>query len=93
MKEKEPLTTVWITKYALSDGILKIQAEIHKNENLVVYLSPKTSLRQYAHGNDWHTSAFDAFQQAQHKLDLKIASLKKQIAKLEKLQIKITEPK
>ncbi len=83
--------TVWITKYALTAGILKVSAR-RCDETMIAYRGPEHSVDQYFHGKDWHTTEQGAIAYAEDMLDRKIHSLKKQIAKLEKLQIKTVTP-
>ena len=72
---------VWITKYALTDGIKEATA--------------KKSNDGYGYVTDWHewfseedcfTDKFSAIQKAEKMRKKKIASLKKQIEKLEKMR-------
>jgi protein subunit release factor A len=77
---------VYITKYALTSGILEIEARNGTAENMVCYRSKGASYDQYAHGNDWHVDIDSAKAKAEQMRQAKIASLKKQIAKLEKLE-------
>jgi hypothetical protein len=78
---------VWITKYALTSGIMEIEAEFCESmSTMVSYRAKGAQYDQYAHGNDWHTDIESAKTKAKQMRLAKIASLKKQIAKLEKLE-------
>lgn len=71
----------WVTKYALTEGILVVDAE-------VTHYDTGTMLRwagwnNRAHGNDWHRTPEAALARAEEMRKTKIASLKKSIAKLE----------
>lgn len=78
---------VWITKYALTAGIMEVDAEFCKSMSTMVSYRPEgASYDQYAHGDDWHTDLDSAKAKAEQMRQAKIASLKKQIAKLEKLE-------
>lgn len=87
MQEKEKITA-WVTKYALSSGIDRVEAEVchYINSGMITYGS-----HQVAHGNDWHRAPGAALQRAQEMRTKKIDSLKKNIAKLEKLTFSIPE--
>ena len=72
---------VWITKYALTKGIFTANADV------VAPGMIKVSQGVYYHGRgrDWHESFSDAQRRAYDMRDEKIKSLKKMIAKLEKM--------
>ena len=82
---------VWITKYALSKGI--IETDVYEeclgtdpSGNMIsVKLNGYVS---YFHGkgNDWHTTKESAIQKAEEMRKKKMDSLKKQIEKLEKMK-------
>lgn len=72
---------VWITTYALSEGILEHEAEKTHSESMIAYDNGR-----YAHGNDWHKNKEAAIARAEQMRTKKIASLKKQLAALEKLE-------
>lgn len=82
---KNETTTVWITKYALTKGIFTAWAII--DDNMI-----KVGRHEYYHGNDWHTDEKSAWERAEQMRHKKIHSLKKQIARLETLQIPIITP-
>ena len=76
---------VWITKYALTSGIFDVEAEQCVNIDAVSYMLPDC-YRQYAYSGNWHKTFEAAVQRAEEMRAKKIASLKKQIEKLEKLR-------
>lgn len=71
----------FITKYALTSGIKEIEGRISR-------VSPKMFVSGYGsyHANEWHIYRASAIARAEEMRVSKIASLKKQIAKLEKLK-------
>jgi hypothetical protein len=71
---------VFVTKYALSAGIEEVRAEVTDNG----YAYRNGWRQQYSPG-DWHRTRAGAVKAAEAMRAKKIASLKKQIAKLEKL--------
>lgn len=81
---------VWITKYALTAGILAAEGELsERNAGTFIYKSKPRELLNFVHGNDWHTTESAAFNRAEEMRQKKIASLKKQIKKLQGMQIEV----
>lgn len=79
---------IWITKYALTTGILEVEARnIQGTDNAIAYRQPGAVFDEYAHreGHGWHRSRHSAVCRAERMRAAKIASLRKSIAKLEKL--------
>ena len=74
---------VWITKYALTKGILEKEVEdcgdgmVKESDN---------NFPTYYHGTDWHTEKKSAIAKAEEMRKKKIASLKKKIEKLERME-------
>jgi hypothetical protein len=82
---------VWITKYALTGGIIK-KSEGHVNYDIdpsgnFISVPWENDLNgsEYFHKNEWFFSPSAAVAKAEDMRDKKIASLRKQIAKLEKM--------
>lgn len=80
---------VWITKYALTSGILEKEAEVCTDNMISVKDTGYYTV--YFHGNEWHKSRESAIAKAEEMRKKKIASLKKQIEKLEKMEFKNNE--
>lgn len=79
--------TGYVTKYALSSGIKKVQLETCHVESMVSEVAKLPGmLSQNYHGDDWHRTFAQAKAKAEEMRRRKIASLQKQIAKLEKLE-------
>ena len=74
----------YITKYALSDGILEADGETSEN-NPDMFSLPMTCHFFHGEGKEWHRTFEDAVSRANEMRVKKISSLKKQIAKLEKM--------
>ena len=81
---------VWITKYALTAGIIEAEGVIAA-PGMISYHDATGPALQFAHGNDWHTTERAAFNRAEEMRQKKIASLKKQIKKLEGMQIEVKQ--
>lgn len=86
---------IWITKNALTKGIFKIDGEIwESNPNCVngvkIYSSSNwfsnNSHNYWGKGKDWHMTESAAVKRANAMRIAKIASLKKQIAKLKNMK-------
>ena len=75
---------VWITKYALTDGI--IETEIETQDPVWTVFKNNTMLYTKNFGKDFHTSKEEAKLKAEEMRQKKIASLKKQIDKLERMR-------
>jgi len=78
---------VWITKYALTDGIVLVEAETTHSADMITY-RPGSWGKQYAHGEgrEWHRTPESALKRAEEMRTKKIASLRKSIAKLEAMK-------
>lgn len=78
---KETLITVWITKYALTSGIIEIEARVCNND-MIEYGELHL---EYVHGEgtQWHRSHETAIFRAEEMKIKKIKSLQKNIKKLE----------
>jgi hypothetical protein len=81
---------VFITKYALTDGIQEINEAMHDvgiSDRMVSYVIDGAFASQTVcvHKPDWHLTKAEAVERAQAMRVAKIASLRKSIAKLEKL--------
>lgn len=76
--------TVFVTKYALTKGIFEREVEdcFDISPDLVSVVG---SWSEYYHANDWHRTREEAVARAEQMRIAKIGSLKKQIARLEKL--------
>ena len=78
----------WVTRYALTDGIRAVKGSVCHNisSGMLDY-----GAGSYAHGNDWHRTPEAALARAEEMRVAKIASLKKSIAKLEKMVYTVPE--
>lgn len=88
MSNEDQKITAYITKYALSNGkILKIEARLcgDVSNTMIAYRTEGSTYDQFAHDTDWHSTLPEAIAKANEMRVKKIASLKKQIAKLDKM--------
>ena len=81
---------VWITKYALTDGIIEGEVIGCKNDDLVFYDGQIKDGGEHLRKRfgEWCISKEEAIQKAEEMRQKKIASLKKQIEKLEEIRFK-----
>lgn len=82
--------TIWVTKYALTQGIIKTTARYCGEGMMAFRVSDDATIDSLAHGNDWHWTRESAVARAEEMRKGKIASLKKQIASLEKRVFLVT---
>lgn len=76
--------TAWVTKYALTEGIEVVDAEVSGDGDMIAYGNIGYD-SQYAYGNAWHRTPESAVARAEEMRKAKIASLKKSIKKMESL--------
>jgi hypothetical protein len=90
MQEHFP-ETAYITKYALTDGIIVCHTGyFDKHKNYMCQHSPRGMFYAYSKSEAWRTLE-EAKSDAENRRLRKITSLKKQLAKLEKLEVKVKE--
>lgn len=84
---------VWVTKYALTQGILEKEVEIcssdvsgHMIKITGTGIGWSPSEYYYGNGKEWHETKESAIKMAEFMRLKKIESLKKQIIKLEKMK-------
>ena len=85
---------VWITKYALTRGIIERDATVEKKGSRVKYiLSPglrrHSVLKEILHPSEVELEYESAIQKAEEMRQKKIASLKKQIETLERMRFDV----
>ena len=74
----------WITKYALTTGIVQIEAET-THTSVMIGDRNRTNACYFHEGREWHRFFEAAKVRAEEMRVAKIASLRKSIAKLEKV--------
>jgi hypothetical protein len=80
------MTTVFVTQYALRGGIKEVELIETDGGMAVVKWEGALNGQWYFHGKGWHRTREAAVERAEEMRVAKIASLRKQIAKLEKLK-------
>lgn len=76
---------VWITKYALTKGVFEMDVERQSEDGKSVY-GKAWDQCYHGQGAEWHGSKGSAIARAEEMRKKKIASLEKQIKKLEKIR-------
>lgn len=80
---------VWITKYALTQGILEMDVRQADTEIVVISAGFRDGCfwaAQYFHRGEWFKTKEDAIVKAEDMRQRKLRSLQKQITKLQKMQ-------
>lgn len=76
---------VWITKYALTKGVTEKNVDIC-GDGMVNESDNRSPVYYHGEGKDWHRTKESALAKAEEMRKKRIASLRKQIEKLEKLR-------
>lgn len=81
---------VWVTKYALTIGIMELDAEATSQSGRLAVRRSRNSYPQYYYGEgkEWHRSKDAAIARANTMRAAKIKSVKKQLERLEALEFK-----
>jgi hypothetical protein len=73
----------WVTKYALTAGVQLVEGD--SSDGMLTYRTGKGRFMQFAHKGEWFDSEAGALARADEMRHRKIASLKKQIGRLDSL--------
>ncbi len=83
------LPVVYVTKYALTQGILVCHNATHcRNVSEKMIEARLGQYKSYFHRPDWHTTEAEALARAEEMRRAKIKSIQKQQLKMEKMQFK-----
>lgn len=74
---------LFVSKYALTIGILQVDGVICDPPSMISYRDGGYDNYVHGEGREWHRSLSEASARAEAMRDKKIASLRKQISKLE----------
>jgi len=83
--DEQTTFTVWISKYALTKGVFAITAEDCFDTSGKMVRDMNNNYLYY-HGKDWHKTRKAAVKRAKEMKAKKIASLKKSIERIRKLE-------
>lgn len=84
------MTTIYVTKYALTAGPFKVDAEISYEGSMASYRIGN-GYTQHAHGKDFWLTPEEALEDCERRRQAKLKSIGKQKAKIEKMQFIIHE--
>jgi hypothetical protein len=88
------MTTVYVTKWWLSKGLVKAETETPLDQNMIFIRGIQGPWGDhYLHKPDWHASRGEAGLYAEQLRVKRMASLKKQLAKLKAMTFTIPEGK
>lgn len=79
--------TIYVTKYALTKGPVEVEAEV-RDDGKSAYWRDNYHAGS-AYGREFYTTKEAAIADCERRRKEKLASLKKQIAKLERLEFKL----
>lgn len=77
--------TVFITKYALTSGIMECKMEVKIDEKMCSGKPEGFAFTTYFFGNDFYLTKEEAIEDCNKRKEKKLLSLKKQIKKIEEL--------
>lgn len=77
---------VWITKYALTKGIIEADGELTSSDSVSILNRGLSLPTHWFYKGDWHSNMQSAIMRAEEMRQKKIESLKKQIKKLERMR-------
>lgn len=80
---------VYITKYALTRGIIIAEAE--KTGDYMILVKHSTGWMSYYHKGEWADNQTDAFAIVNDMLEKKIVSLEKKLEKYRNFKVKIKD--
>lgn len=74
---------VWVTKYALTNGIEEV--EVNVNENLASVVGARFPTYYHGEGKEWHRTREQAVKRAEDMRAARLKSLSKQVKRIEAL--------
>lgn len=81
------MATYYVTKYVLTQGILKVNGELSKDETFITYKLANHYCSQYVHGKDFHATLEAANLRAEELRQKKITSAEKNLDNLRKMDV------
>ena len=77
---------VWITKYALTRGIIEAEGKLTSYDSMRVVNQDLPLASRWFYNGEWYSDKQSAIKKAEEMRQKKIESLKKQIKKLEAMK-------
>lgn len=84
------MTTIYVTKYALTSGPFKVEATLRNDVSMAVWR--EGSFQCYAHGNDFWLTKDEALSDCEKRRAAKLKSLQKQKEKIKTMKFEFKEP-
>lgn len=81
------MATFYVTKYAMTAGILKVDGVVGSGETMLVFKRKNSTYREYAHGHDFHGTLEAANLRAEEMRQKRMASVEKSLNKLRKMGV------
>lgn len=81
------MTTYYVTKYALTAGILKVEGVVGSGETMLVFKRKDSTYREYVHDKDFHSTLEAANLRAEEMRQKRITSTEKSLDKLRKMGV------
>ena len=76
----------WVTKYALTQGIFQVEAELVKSSDVTIRVSKPSGITTYYHKNEWYLTKQEAVSRAKEMQKKMLISLQERIKKIEALK-------
>lgn len=77
---------VWITKYALTKGIVEREGKLTSNNSISIINQGRSLPTYWFYEGEWYSDKESAIKKAEEMRQKKIKSLEKQIKKLEEMR-------
>lgn len=78
--------TAWITKYALTEGIQRVENATVCSESILRVDYEGSCITSYFHGRAWHRTEMEAIERAEEMRIAKLKSLRRTMEKVEALR-------
>lgn len=75
---------IWVTKYALTDGIFEVMAKV--SDGMACYKREGSTYSEYVHGKGFHLDLKSAISEAEEMRIRKLKSLEKSMKKMSALK-------
>ena len=80
----------FITKYSLTQGVFEVEGKLDHDGEYLIWKNDGSWSVQYTHKRDFSLSLQETLEVAEQARVKKLASLKKQLSKLEVLEVKVS---
>ena len=92
IKSKDDKDIFYVTKYALTEGVLKVHGVVASTcKTMILYRTTDSTFEQYAHDLDWYRTQQGAENRFADMRAAKLKSLQRQIKKISGLQFTVRD--